>query len=263
MFGLSHFILIGCSCLLSVLLILFIRKKHIPLIKVLTAACIICVVSEITKILTMLQTVPSLDGSMMYLYIDIRHLPLHLCSIQIILIFFVRFTGNQKLREQLLAFMYPVCVLGGLFALALPTYLTGMTPLEIFTSPRVYQYFLFHVMLITLGVYIATSGDVRFRVKHIFSSLGILGLLGFSSLYFNSMFASPVYKSGQLVSVEYMPNYFFTQAVPISIPLTEKWHWFAWWGIILFLAFTLFFLCYLPVILRDRKYLHRDVSDQI
>ncbi|MDO4731439.1 MAG: YwaF family protein [Clostridia bacterium] len=253
MFGLHHFILIGISVLLIVLFTLYIRKKNISLEKVLSAACVICILSEVTKIFSTLQTVPSSDGSMMYLYLDVKQLPLHLCSIQIILIFIVRFTKNINLREKLLAFIYPTGVLGGLFAIVLPTYLNGMTPLEIFTSPRMYQYFLFHIMLVTLGIYIAASGCVRFHIRHLFSSLGILALFALGSLYLNSMFASPVYKSGQLVSMEYMPNYFFTQEVPIHFPLTEKWHWFAWWGIMLLLAVILFSLCFLPVILRDRK----------
>lgn len=257
MFGICHIVLIVISLLLVALCTLYIRKKQFPLQRVLTAACVVCVISEITKMFTMLQTVPSADGSMMYLYLDVRHLPLHLCSIQILLIVFVRLTANDKLRELLLAFMYPVGILGGLFALALPTYLSGMTPTEIFTSPRVYQYFSFHIMLITLGLYIAVSGCIRFRVRHMFSSLGILGLFGFCSLYFNSMFATPVYESGKLVSMEYMPNYFFTQAIPLNIPLTEKWHWFVWWGVILLLAFVLFALCYVPVIIRDRGLVHR------
>lgn len=262
MFGACHFILIGISCLLTVLCTLYILKKQFPLEKVLTVSCVICVLSEITKIFTTLQTVPSADGSMTYLYLDVSNLPLHLCSILIILIILMRLTANEKLRELLLAFMYPVGIGSGLFAIAIPTYLTGMTPLEIISSPRTYQYFLFHIMLITLAIYIAVSGCIRFRVKHIFSSLGILGILGVCSLYFNSMFASPVYKSGHLVSVEYMPNYFFTQAVPVNIPLTEKWHWFAWWGVILLIAFVLFFLCFLPVILRDRKHRQADCPDQ-
>lgn len=261
MFGLCHFILIGISCLLTALCTLYIRKKQFSLEKVLTASCVVCVLSEVTKLFTMLQTVPSADGSMIYLYLDVHHLPLHLCSIQIILIFLLQLTGNKKLREILLAFMYPVSIGSGLFAIAIPTYLTGMTPLEIIASPRTYQYFLYHIMLITLGIYIAISGCIRFRVKHIFSSLGILGFLGFCSLYFNSMFASPIYESGQLVSIEYMPNFFFTQAIPIQIPLTEKWHWFAWWGVIVVLACTLLCLCYLPVILRDRKHQPADCSN--
>lgn len=253
MFGLNHFALIACSLLLIVLCTLYIKKKKVPFEKVLTAACAICVLSELTKMLTMLETVPSADGSKMYLYLDVKNLPLHLCSIQIVVIFIIRLTKDDKLREILLAFMYPVGILSGLLALALPTFISGMTAFEVFTSPRVYQYFIYHSMLIALGINIALSGSVRFRVKHIFSSFGILGMLGFFSLYFNSMFADPVYQNGELISVEYMPNYFFTQAIPINIPLSDKGHWFLWWGFSLSLSLVLFALCFLPLIHRDKK----------
>lgn len=251
MFNVSHFLLIGISLLAAALVLFIVKRKNIQLKTVLSVACVICVISEIIKILTMSHAVPSSDGSITYLYLDVRHLPFHLCSVQLILIFLVRFTNNEKLREKVLAFMYPTCVLGALFALALPTYLSDMTPSEIFTSPRVYQYFLFHTMLITIGLYIAISGCIRFRIRHMFSSLGILGLLGFISLYLNSMLASPIYDNGQLVSIEYMPNYFFTQAIPIDFPLTEKWHWFAWWGIVVLLVVFLFAICFTPLIIRN------------
>lgn len=253
MFGIYHFILIGLSFLAISLCLIYIKKKKPPMEKILSAACVICVLSEIIKTLTMLQVVPSADGSMHYLYLEMKHLPLHLCSIQIIFIFFLKFAGKTKIREYLLAFMYPSGVLGGLFALALPTYLSGMSALEIFISPRVYQYFIYHSMLIVLGLYIAVSGCVQLKSRHLFSSLGIIGVLGFASIYLNSMFASPVYEAGKLVSIESMPNYFFTQAIPINIPLTEKWHWFAWWGVVILIAVTLLTLLYLPFILKERK----------
>lgn len=253
MFGIYHFILIGLSFLAISLCMIYIKKKNVPMEKVISVACVICALSEVIKLLTMLQVVPSADGSMHYLYLEMRHLPLHLCSIHIFFIFFLKFSGNKKIREYLIALMYPSGVLGGLFALALPTYLSRMNPLEIFTSPRVYQYFTFHSMLIILGLYFAISGCVEIRARHLFSSLGILGILGFTSVYLNSMFASPVYEGGKLVSMESMPNYFFTQSIPINIPLTEKWHWFVWWGVIIFLAVTLLTLLYLPFIIKERK----------
>ncbi|MDO4740744.1 MAG: YwaF family protein [Eubacteriales bacterium] len=253
MFELCHFIWIAISALAAFLSIFYYKKAKPPLEKVLSAACGLSIVSEVVKTLTMLQAVPSADGSVVYLYLDLANLPLQLCSIQILLIFIVRFTRSAKLRENLLAFMYPTCLLGALLAIALPSFLNDMTPLQRLTSPRVYQYFLYHIMLLSMGIYIAMSGCVRFRIRHLFSSLGTLCILGFSSLYINSMFAAPVYQSGQLVSIEYMPNFFFTQALPVHFPLAEKWQWLVWLCVELLLAFVLFSLCFLPLILREKR----------
>lgn len=256
MFGVSHWLWIGISILLVIAATMYLAKKKLPLEKVLSAACGVCVVSELIKLFSMLEAVPSSDGSRMYLYLEASQLPLHLCSIQILLIFFVRFTRNEKMREYMLAFMYPTCVLGAILALFMPTFINGMSALEIFTNPRAYQYFIFHSMLIVLGLYIARSGCVRFQKKHLLSSIVILISLGFITIYLNSMFATPVYEAGELVSVEYMPNFFFTQAIPIHFPLTEKWHWFAWWGVSFTLAVSLISLSYMPLLVKGKKRSH-------
>lgn len=254
MFTVYHFIWLAICIPLCAVALWQLKKRKPPLKKVLSLACIVCVLSEVIKTLSVLKMVPSTDGTTMHLYMEMQHLPLHLCSIQILFIFYARFAREGKAKETLLAFMYPSCILGAFFALMLPSiFSTSIDVTEAFTHPMAYQFFLYHTMLVVLGAYIAMSGEIHFTGKHYLSSMGILGVLAFVSLYMNSIFATPTYVNGELVSVEYSTNFFFTQRTPIGVELTTKGDWFLYMGIILTLAIVLVGLFYLPFILKDRK----------
>ena len=254
MFTTNHFIWLAICGLLLVLGFWSLKKYRPTLQQVLSLACMGAIFSEVIKTFSVLQVVPSADGSSLHLYMELGHLPFHLCSIQIIFIFIARYAKESKAKESLLAFMYPTCAAGAFLALLMPSIFgSSIEVSEAFTHPLAYQYFLYHVMLILLGAYIAMSGEVKIRGKHFFTSFGILALLAFVSLYLNSMFAVPTYVNGELVSVEYSTNFFFTQATPIGIALTEKWHWFVYYGIIVAIGITLLAAFYLPFIRGGKK----------
>lgn len=254
MFTVYHFIWLAICLPLCTVGLYLLNKKKPPLKKVLSWACVGSVLSEVIKTLSVLEMVPSADGSSMHLYLEMGHLPLHLCSIQILFIFYARFGKEGKAKETLLAFMYPSCTLGAFFAIMLPSIFSSSIRVDqAFTHPLAYQFFLFHCMLVMLGLYIAMCGEIHITGKHYLSSLGILSVLAFISLYLNSIFAVPTYVNGELASVEYSTNFFFTQYTPIGIELTTKGEWFAYMGIILALALTLIGLFYLPFILKERK----------
>lgn len=247
MFTVNHFIWILISIAVVTAATIRMRKNHTPLRSLLNVACVVCICSELIKTFSAFKMVPSADGSRMYPYIEMEHLPLHLCSLQIILIFYVRFAKESAFREMLLAFMYPTCLIGAALAIAMPSIFPDSIDVsQAFTHPLAYQYFLYHAMLVTLGIHIAASGQVNIRRKHYFSTLGILGVLAFLSLYVNSIFSAVNYENGRLLSVDYTPNLFFTYEPPLPIPLTELWHWYAYLGVIVLLAFGLIALFYIP-----------------
>lgn len=253
MFTWRHFVWLGICAAGIIISIVLYRKNRPSLNKVLNIACAICVYSEISKVISTIEMVPSSNGSMIHPYIPTNHLPLHLCSIQIILIFLVRFTSNMKLRESVLAFMYPTCLLGAIMALAMPSIFTTSIPVEkAFVSMISYQFFIFHAMLIALALIIAMSGEVKWEKKHIKTTLLITFVLGFVSIYVNSILASPTYVDGKLVSVDFWPNFFFTYQNPIGLHLTEKWQWLLYLAIIACLTIVLVTICYLPLI-RKKK----------
>lgn len=254
MFTTNHFIWLFICAALIVGPVLYMRKTKPSLKKVLTACCIVCVVSEIIKVFGTIEIVPSADGTMYYPYLETNHIPLHLCSLQIITIFLVRFMKEGKVRTIILSFLATTAPLGAVFALALPSVLGSTVPLgHEFLHPIAYQTFLFHTMLITLGIYINMSGEVHFESKHYWYTLAILGTLAFCSIYINSLFGHAVYSADKLISVEHTTNFLFTYLTPIGLILKKKWQWFIYLGIIIALAMGLIALFYIPVFRRDRK----------
>lgn len=254
MFTVYHFIWLAISVVLIAGTLVFLKQRRPPLKSVLSVCCVLCVLSELVKDLSVIKMVPSSDGSMLLPYMEMQHLPFHLCSIQILLIFFVRFARPGRGRTTVLAFMYPTALIGAALALAIPSiFSTSIEVTQAFTHPLAYQFFLYHSMLVVLGAYIPLCGEVELRPKHYFSTLGILGAMAMASLYLNSMFAAATYEDGELISVEYATNFFFTYKPPLPVPLTSVGQWLVYLAVICLLAAALIGLCYLPVFLKARK----------
>ncbi|MCR5090069.1 MAG: YwaF family protein [Oscillospiraceae bacterium] len=237
-------------CLIATLAIVYAYgRKRPPLSKVLTCALTVSVLSELVKIAGTIEMVPSAGGSLLLPYLPTNHLPLHFCSIQVILIAFTRFTANTQRRETVLAFMYPTCVIGAAAALLMPSiFTTSISVEQAFTSPVSYQFFVFHTMLLALGIIIVRSGEIQWKKRHFTNTLLLVYLLGFLSIYLNSMLASPTYVDGELKSVDFWTNFFFTYQNPLGIQLTSLWQWFVYLLILSALAAVLLYLFYRPLI---------------
>lgn len=254
MFTPNHLIWLALCAVLIIAGSIFLLRHKPDLRRVLTVACVVCVASELIKVFSSITLVPSADGSVMIPYLEMQHLPLHLCSMQIIFIFYARFAADSPRRTTLLAFMYPTCVAGALLALVMPSIFTNsISPAQAFTHLLAYQYFLYHSMLIILGLYIAASGQVDIRPKHAVSTFLLLAGMAFVSLYVNSMFAAPVYVNKELVSVEYTPNMLFTYEPPLPIPITQLWHWHVYLAAITVLALLLIAVFYIPFFVKARR----------
>ena len=253
MFTWRHLLwLLICAIMVTVTVAAF-RKKRPPLKKVLKTAMIISILSEVVKVASVIEMVPSSNGVLYGPYIPLNHLPLHFCSLQIILIFFVSTTEDDRKREKVLGFMYSTGMLGALAALAMPSIFTTSVPVErAFVSPLSYQFFIFHSMLIALGIIIAISGEITWRWKHLKDTLLFVYLLGFVSLYVNSLLASPTYVDGELRSVDFWTNFFFTFNNPLGIKVTELWQWALYFAILIVAATLLIFLSFYPLIRKDR-----------
>ena len=255
MFSIYHFIWLFIDAAIIVASTIYLRRHKVSLKDLLTVCCIVCVLSELTKVFNVMKMVPSSDGTHLYPYMELNYLPLHLCSIQIIFIFYARFGNpNSGFYKKLLPFMYPSCIIGAIAALAMPSiFSTSIRPEQAFTSPMAYQFFLFHAMLIVLGLYIYSSGEIEITPKHYGSSMMILAVLAFLSIYVNSLLGSPTYVDGKLVSVDFVTNMFFTYNPPIPIALTKIWHWYLYLLVIGVLAAILVAIAFIPVFRRARK----------
>ena len=230
------------------------NKKRPGLDRVLTTALIVAVISEIAKMAGVIELVPSQNGELLLPYLPMNHLPLHFCSLQIILIAAAKFMKDDRRREMLLAFMAPTCVLGGILALLMPSiFTTTITVEEAFTSPVSYQFFLFHSMIIALGLIIVRSDRIDWSMKHFRDTTLLVYLLGFISIYLNSMLASPTYADGRLVSVDFWTNFFFTYQNPLGIQITQLWQWYLYLLILTLLTALLLFIFYMPLIRRKNR----------
>lgn len=237
-----------CAAIIIMLVKSFDRIKP-KLTQVLKTALITAAASELVKVFSTIQLLPSADGTLIGPYIPMNHLPLHFCSIQILLIAYSLFTENVKNREKVFAFMAPTCVIGGLLALAMPSIFTTTIPVEeAFIRPVSYQFFIFHAMLVALGLIITRSQEIEWKFSHYTSSLMLVYLLGFISIYLNSLLASPAYVNGRLISVDFWTNFFFTYQNPLNIPMRELWQWYLYLLLMVVSAAILLFLFYYPLI---------------
>lgn len=254
MFTINHLIWITISVLIIIISLILLKKYKVSLEQLLSVSCIGGIVSEVFKTFCVIKMVPLDDGSAFTPYIEMTDVPLHLCSFQIILIFITKFTKNKNLKQLLLAFMYPTCSIGAFLAILLPSIFTDyINPQNAFITPHVYQYFLYHSLLIVLGLYIYISGETKLKPKNYFTTIAMLLAFAFISFYLNSIFATPIYENGTLVSVQHMPNFFFTFLTPISLPLYKLWHWYVYISIIVALGFLFIAIFYIPVFIKAKK----------
>ena len=252
MFSVQHIIWIVISVVMITMNTIFMARKKPPLKDVLKACFIAGAVSEAIKVLSCVEMVPSADGSVVYPYLQMQFLPLHLCSIQLFTIFYCIFgngtISSSRFKRFLLAFMYPSCTAGAFFAILLPSiFSTTITPAQAFTHPIAYQVFIYHSILLSLGLYIPMSGVVRFSWSTYRNTMTFMSFLTLAGIYINSMLASPTYVDGNLVSVDYVTNFFFIFRTPIGIELNTKLAWMVYLLILTVLAFVLIALMYLPL----------------
>jgi hypothetical protein len=259
LFTVYHFIWLAICAALIALCLILIKKLKPALNTVLNVAVAVSILSETVKICSVIKILDVSTGGTVP-YIELNHLPIHLCSIQIIFILFVRFApaSMEKLRDRLLAFMYPTCILGAAAALLMPSiFSTTLPPEEAFIRPMAYQFFLFHTMLIILGVAIWIDRGDRLTVADYKNTFFMMVLLAVVSIYLNSVFATPVYSDGEVTMIEKTTNFFFTYIPPVPIALTKTWHWMLYLAVLLFLCAALIALLYIPVFVRAWKK-HKD-----
>lgn len=254
MFTTNHFIWLGICLILITAALIFLLRRKTPLRSVLTVCCALAVVSEYIKVFTAVKMLP-LSGSMgLYPFFDPGHLPFHLCTIQIPLLFYTRFARPGKNRDRALAFMYPTCAAGAFFALLLPSiFPSSLDVSQAFVHPLAYQYFLFHTALFVLGLYIPLSGEIRLTPRRLLGTCAMITLLGFLSIYVNTASSSAVYENTKAAELTFGANFFFTMQPPIPIALTEKWQWIVYYGILHLIAYLLITALYLPFLLRRRR----------
>lgn len=176
LFGTKHLILIAISIILTIFGYIFSRKLDFQ--KMVKLMLYVGIVSEIIKIFYyIIQNEEKYGG-----ILPKSDLPFHLCSIQIIFIVILNFSQNEKLKDLLISFMMPSCLIGGFAAILIATD-SSRNGLWIITA----QYFIYHAAIMIFALYLATSKEYKPTLKRYFSCLKFLLIIMFFSFYINSL----------------------------------------------------------------------------
>lgn len=170
-------------------------------------------------------------------------LPFHLCSIQVIFIFILNLSSNDKLKKLVMALMLPTCLVGGIAAILLPTNssLNGGFLITI-------QYFGFHVAIVLFSIYLYRSKEVVFDFKDYVHSLLFLAAVGFLAIYINGIVANGV-KDINYMYVVHAPN-----ADSLTLPFLNTNHgWIVYITHYSLLAIFVVSLCYIAQIIDKIK----------
>ena len=261
MFSQGHLIWIGISFSLIAGIIAFLRAKRPPMQRVLQVCLLLSLVSETVKVLSVIQIVPIVtpevtDGVFSYVetgawapYMEMDHLPFELCSLQIPFMAAALFTHDALTRKRILALMYPTTLIGGLLGIVLAYIVrSDASALELFGSPHVWQYFLYHSMIVALGIWIGMADDSGVVFSDIASMLVMLVALDALSFYLNSALSTPAYVNDELVGLTHGTNFFSSYINPLGLTLTEKWQWISYLGIRLIIGAVLIVLVFLPLL---------------
>ena len=270
MYSTGHLIWIAISFALIIGGFIAIKVRKPTLEQVLKACLAVGIVSEVTKVFSVANILPVVTPEIVSSeagpalaytpigqytpYLKMEHLPLELCSLMIVFLIAALLLKNGIWRSRLLAMMYITGTIGGLMGIFLSYIATEYTSTAAFlTAPRAWQYFLYHAMVVLLGLYLGFeySGGVSLRFWKS-TMLGIL-LLDLPTFYLNSVFSVPAYVDGVPVGILYRTNFFSSYVNPLGLVLTEKWQWLAYLGIRFLLATALITLMlWLPSI-RQRR----------
>ena len=252
MFSPAHLIWIAISLALVVGGVVAVRIRKPSLDQVLKACLIAGVASEAVKVFSVMNILPmvapSVSGGELAFtpvgqyspYIEMAHLPLELCSLMLVFLAAALMLKDGIWRERLLTLMYITGLIGGTMGILL-AYITSeyTTVRDYFSSPRVWQYFLYHAMVVFLGIYLGFVRDSHISVKSLKTTmLGIL-VMDVPTFYVNSIFSEPVYVAEKPVGLVYRTNFFSSYVNPLGLVLTEKWQWIVYLCVRLALATAL------------------------
>lgn len=175
LFGVYHIVALCVSILIIIGMVILFKK--ISLEKIITVMFYIGIVSEVIKVFSYILVNEDVLGG----YLPKTDLPFHLCSIQIIFLFILKMTKNEKIRKLLFGFMMPTCLIGAFAALILPT--SSARNMPVITV----QFFGYHSALVAYAITLLFSKKVIFDFKDYLNCLKFLFVIGMGAIYINSI----------------------------------------------------------------------------
>ena len=241
MFSAGHLIWIGLSfCLIAVGASVCFRKRPSE-DRILKICLAVGVLSEVVKVLSVARILPMVDitvseGALRYSsagqftpYLEMADLPLELCSLQIAFIAAMLFSKTPQWRSRLRALIYTTGVIGGVMGIVMAQVTVDYSTVrQYFTSPRIYQFFLYHSVVVLLGLYLGLGPNSDVSIRSLKGTMGLLVLMDLPTFYLNSVFSQPVYEAGKPVGIVYRTNFFSSYVNPLGLVLTQRWQWIAY-----------------------------------
>jgi hypothetical protein len=263
-FGRNHLITLVVCIFLIIISAIAIAKSDIKFDHIINIMLILWVLSETIKITTSMKYLLS-DGSSIEIikykaqegitilraFLPRGDLPFHMCSIQPILILIVKFTTNLKLKDTILKFMFPTCILGAFIAIIVDT--AGCD----FRDIVIYEYFLFHTALVIFGLSIIIKKQITITLKSHLQTLAILIIIFVGSIWINAALSdtssNPVLMG--VADTELYTNFFYSMQPPMEgLPLLNLNHgWFVYFLTIVLIGFVAVTLIHLPFIIKEKK----------
>ena len=235
-FDIVHILIIILTLALVTLTIVFRNKMKLE--KLQKILLFIGIISEVVKVFSYIIINEDTLGG----YLPKTDLPFHLCSMQIILLFILNFSKNDKLKKLIYGFMLPTCLIGGFAAILLPTS-SSKSYVLIFI-----QYFSYHISIVCFAAYLLTSKEVEYEIKDYFNTLLCLVAVLLIAIYINSILNDYIHNI----------NFMYVVNPPVDgLPILNKDHgWLVYilsYALICVIAVT---LCYSKTIIdaiRNRK----------
>ena len=240
-YQLNHFIFLGICILCIVGVLLFASLKKVSLKKMTIFMLIVSIISEIIKMIHYIEPTYSEFGLIDGGVLPKEALPFHMCSIQIFLIIILVISKNEKLKNTILAFIYPTGFMGAMLSLFIP-----VIDIE-FTTLLTYQYFLYHAFLLAFGLYIPLSKEVEINFKTYVKTSIILASLFICSIWINSLLSE--------ARDRIYTNFFFSSKPPIEgLPYLNMNQGWAMYVLKVFvLGIFLVTLVHLPFLIKEYK----------
>ena len=209
-------------------------------------------ISEAVKLFSVMRILPMVEigvngGALEYAYagqytpyLEMVDLPLELCSLQIVFIAAMLLIKDTVWRSRLRALMYVTGIIGGMLGIVLAEVTVDYSAVaEYFSSARIYQFFLYHSMVVTLGLYMGFGPHSDVSIRSFKPAMGLLVALDVPTFYLNSVFSQPVYVAGKPEGIVYRTNFFSSYVNPLGLVLTQRWQWLVYLAIRLALAAAL------------------------
>ena len=231
MFTLKHFIWLGICLIFIVSMLILSKKLKFSLKRASLIMSIICIVSEVSKMMSDMQD--NIDGGMS---LNPKSLPFHLCSLMIFVVFYIFLAPDSKFKQTLINFLAAIGTIGSFMALIIPT--NGVE----FNEIGPYQCFVYHAGLMWFSIYLIMAGYAKLDLKAYITNISILAFLAFMMIYVNGALSA------------YGTNFFYVVRPPMdNLPILNLNHgWYVYFISLLILGIVLMSIFHLPFIIKNR-----------